>query len=120
MKEKMLLYHTGYQEIRRPDEYADADVIIGPISNDTIYDTFGIITSGFLKKADAMKLLMIGPVYQQIVLKTEKAAEHLKWLSARVLPPEEIQRYREIVAREQEAYQKQFADVMLSLSEDGA
>ena len=29
-----------------------ADVIIGPIANDTIYDTFGIITSGLLKDED--------------------------------------------------------------------
>ena len=52
----------------------EADVVIGPIANDTIYDTFGIITSGFLKEEDALRLLLIGPEYRQIALKTEKAA----------------------------------------------
>ena len=58
---------------RYPDGL-NADVVIGPIANDTIYDTFGIITSGFLKPEDSMRLLMIGPEYEQIALKTEKAA----------------------------------------------
>jgi hypothetical protein len=55
-----------------------ADVIIGPIANDTIYDTFGIITSGLLKDEDALKLLKIGPEYRQIVLKTERAVKNLR------------------------------------------
>ena len=54
-----------------PDSHAEADVIIGPIANDTIYDTFGIITSGLLKDEQAMRLLMIGPEYTQIALRTE-------------------------------------------------
>lgn len=58
---------------RKPDALA-ADVIMGPIANDTIYDTWGIITSGFLKPEAAMRLLLIGPEYQQIAIKTEKAA----------------------------------------------
>ena len=32
------------------DSLMDYDVIIGPIANDTIFNTFGIITSGFLEK----------------------------------------------------------------------
>lgn len=32
----------------KPDQYPEADVIIGPIANDTLFDTFGIITSGIL------------------------------------------------------------------------
>ncbi len=43
------------------DVLADFDVITGPIANDTIYDTWGIITSGFLKNDQALRLLMIGP-----------------------------------------------------------
>jgi len=92
----------------RPDTVS-ADVVIGPVANDTIYDTFGIITSGFLAPSDAMKLLMIGPEYQQIALKTERAAEHLRWISAEVLSPEEMAGYRSAVAAEEEAYQILFA-----------
>ena len=44
-----------------------ADVIIGPIANDIIYDVMGITTSGILPKEDAKKLLMIGDEYKQIV-----------------------------------------------------
>ena len=42
----------------KEDIYND-DVIIGPIANDTIYDTFGIISSGILSKEEAMTLLLI-------------------------------------------------------------
>ena len=92
----------------KPDRI-NADVIIGPIANDTIYDTFGIITSGFLKEEDALHLLLIGPEYRQIALKTEKAADQLKWLSSEILTPEELVKFRAIVSAEEAAYQEQFA-----------
>jgi hypothetical protein len=94
----------------------DADVITGPIANDTLYDTFGIITSGFLKNEDALRLLLIGPEYHQTALKTEKAASRLKWLSAQVLTPEEIAGYRLTVAEEERNYQEQFAAEMTRIS----
>ncbi len=93
----------------RPDRIADADVIIGPIANDTIYDTFGIITSGFLQPDEALKLLLIGPAYEQTVLKTEKAVSQLRWLSARVLQSGEVEEYRKTVALEETEYMKAFA-----------
>ena len=96
----------------KEDRYQDYDLIIGPIANDTIYDTFGIITSGILSKQEAMKLLMIGPSYEQIVLKSKKAADHLKFESYITLSYEEAISYRDLVLKEQEAYQKQFTEVM--------
>ena len=98
------LYANRNQE---PDPLT-ADVIIGPIANDTIYDTWGIITSGFLKPEAAMRLLLLGPEYQQIAVKTEKAAAQLQWLSSQELSPEEIAGYRALVAEEEDAYQKLF------------
>ena len=89
-----------------------ADVIIGPIANDTIYDTFGIITSGFLNKDDSLHLLLIGPAYEQVVLKSEKAVSKLKWLSSEVLSSERVSEYRKLVAAEEEEYQKLFAEEM--------
>lgn len=65
---------------RRAVDGLSADVVIGPIANDTIFETFGIISSGFLKPADAMKLLMIGPEYVQAAVKTEKAVRQLRWV----------------------------------------
>lgn len=92
------------------DKYPEADVIVGPIANDTIYNTLGIFTSGFLKREETLKLLMVGPAYQQIVLKTEKAARNLTWISARVLTGEEIGTYRATVAEEEAAYQRELAE----------
>lgn len=96
----------------RPDPLAEADVIVGPIANDTIFDTFGIITSGFLSADQAIKLLLIGPQYEQIVIKTASAAANLKWLSSRELSSAEIAQYREIVEKEQKEYQTLFAETL--------
>ena len=97
------------------DKCPEADVVIGPIANDTIFDTFGIITSGVLAKSESMQLLMIGPKYEQIALKSEKAAAQLKWLGGRVLSKDEVARYRAVVEAEQAEYQKLFAEAMLKL-----
>ena len=101
---------------RRLRDSLVADVVIGPIANDTIYDTFGIITSGLLKPEDAMRLLLIGPNYQQIALKTEQAAERLMWLSAEILSPEQIAAYRRSAAAEEEAYQALFAEELKKIN----
>ena len=52
------------------DAYPAYDVIIGPIANDTIYDIWGITTSGLLSEQQALEILTIGPLYEQIVIKT--------------------------------------------------
>ena len=95
----------------------EADVVIGPIANDTLYDTFGIITSGFLTPAEAMRLLMIGSEYEQIALKTENAARQLTWLGAEVIPEAEVKSIRAVVAEEEAAYQKLFAEEMMRMDE---
>ena len=92
-----------------------ADVVIGPIANDTIYDTFGIITSGFLTPEEAMRLLLIGPEYHQIALKTEKAASKLSWLSAELLSADQIAACRKDVAAEEADYQRLFSKTLEEL-----
>ena len=67
-------------ENRRAKDSLAVDVVVGPIANDTIFETFGVISSGFLKPEDAMKLLMIGPEFTQIAIKTEKAVRQLHWI----------------------------------------
>ena len=67
---------------RRVRDSLSVDVVIGPIANDTIFDTFGILSSGYLKTTDALKLLMIGPEYTQDAVKTEKALKNLRWIRA--------------------------------------
>ena len=97
------------------DSLVEYDVIIGPIANDTLYDTLGITTSGFLTPEQATRTLMIGPVYEQIVLKTEKAASALRFLSAETLTSEEIAQYSGAVKQEEKQFQEAFAALITEL-----
>ena len=67
---------------RRGKDTLDAEVVIGPIANDTIFDTLGIISSGFLQPEEALRLLKIGPEYTQVAVKSERAAACLRWVGA--------------------------------------
>lgn len=100
------------------DALAAYDVIMGPITNDTIYDTWGIITSGFLPREQALRLLSIGPQYRQIVIKTTAAAARLRFLGAEALTAKEIARYRETVLREEQQFQTAFAALLEEMNED--
>ncbi len=93
---------------RRARDTLDADVVIGPIANDTIFDTFGIISSGWLKPEDALSLLMIGPEYTQVAVKTDKAAAQLKWTGARIVTG--VREQREALAEEMARYDARFAE----------
>ena len=61
---------------RRTEDTLAADVVTGPVANDTLYNTFGIISSGLLKPADALALLRIGPEFTQTAVKSLKALPH--------------------------------------------
>ena len=103
-------------ENRRARDSLQADVVIGPIANDTIFETFGVISSGFLKPADALKLLLIGPAFTQAAVKTEKAVRKLRWIrSGKIERPDPALR-----KAEQEAYDAAFAEVLREiLGEEG-
>lgn len=103
-----------FKNRRANDTRPDADVVIGPIANDTIYDTLGIISSGFLKPADALGLLKIGPEYMQVAVKSEKAARQLQWLQAEKI--ENVSQYKELVKKEQDDYQRDFAQYMQKMA----
>lgn len=93
---------------RRARDDLSVDVVIGPIANDTIFETFGIISSGFLKPEDALKLLLVGPEFTQVAIKTEKAASQLKWIQAgRIARLESGLR-----KAEQDAYDASFARIL--------
>lgn len=92
-----------YQNRRIQDRLA-ADVVIGPIANDTIFDTLGIISSGYLQPEDALKLLLVGPEYTQAAIKTEKAVSQLRWIRS-----VKIERMdKEQLKAEQDAYMELF------------
>ena len=93
----------------RGDRFRDWDVVVGPIANDTIYDVMGITTSGLLRRDQSLALLLEGPAYEQIVLKSPRAAQQLRFLGSEVLSREEIETYRATVHEEEKAYQEVFA-----------
>ena len=96
----------------KPDIFAEYDLIIGPIANDTIYDTMGIITSGIITDDVAMKLLMIGPCSKQIVLKSRKAADNLKFVMSEVLSADQIRGAVERHHVDEDKFQEEFARVL--------
>ena len=97
---------------RRAQDLLSADVVIGPIANDTLFDTLGIITSGLLKPSDALKLLMIGPEYTQVAIKTEKAAGQLRWIRAEKITRLDAEQRKE----EEMAFQKIFGETLQEIT----
>ncbi len=93
---------------RRAKDGLASDVVIGPIANDTIFDTFGIVSSGYLQPEDALRLLLIGPEYTQVAVKTGKAARQLRWIGAERIESMD----KAALKAEQEAYQERFALAM--------
>lgn len=90
------------------DTLSAYDVIIGPIANDTLYDTWGIITSGLIDRQQALELLSQGPLYEQTVIKTKKALAALRYVETVFLSDDEIRKYRETLRREEEQFQEVF------------
>lgn len=95
-----------------PDKFADYDVIIGPIANDTIFNTMGILSSGYLSDDEAVQLLTIGPLYQQVVIKSDKARGALSFVSAETLSHEVIQENKKLLVADEKKYMAEFAAVM--------
>lgn len=96
----------------KKDYLNDFDVIIGPIANDTIFDTLGIISSNLLSKTEALKLLEIGPNYTQIVIKSQKALDNLHFKRFTILDEEDIIKNHELFKKQEEEYQRQFSKVV--------
>lgn len=100
------------------DIYASADVIIGPIANDTLFDTMGILTSGILSAEQALDYYKIGPEYMQIVLKSSNAVRKLKWVSLISLDKEELISNQKILRQEEESFQTEFAEKLNEWEKD--
>lgn len=97
---------------RRLRDGSDADVVMGPIANDTLFDTLGIVSSGFLSTEEALRLLRIGPEYTQVAVKTPRAAEQLRWLGAETVSGLDSA----LRSAEQAEYQRLFGRVMAELA----
>lgn len=90
----------------RTDPLSGYDVVIGPIAPDTIFDTWGILTSGMIDRKLALSAYRLVPSYRQIALKSERALSKLAFLEARIIPPEEITKNKAVLRKEEQAYQK--------------
>ncbi len=95
---------------RHVKDSLDVDVVMGPIANDTIFDTLGIISSGLLESEQMLKLLLIGPEYTQVALKSEKAADRLRWIDAKKVNAKPQNQ------EEQEEYEKLFTETLYDIS----
>lgn len=100
---------NGYADI-----YKDYDVIIGPIANDTIFNLYGILTSGLINNETALKILNNDPLYYQIVIKSEKAKSQLKFLKYEILDKDIIKNNIDEVKKIEEDYQ----NLMFSFLDD--
>lgn len=107
LDEDWFRYIAG-NRIGKEDHYADADIIIGPIANDTLHDTYGIIFSGLISSSDALRLLKTGTQYTQINVKSERAAAQLQWEGARLLTAEELAVANANVRQEEIAFRSAF------------
>jgi len=86
------------------------DLVIGPIANDTLFNTAGLFASGLLAPKEALALLTLGPAYEQAAILSEKAAKQLTWLGAEKLPRETVAESRERLKAEEAAYLAQCAE----------
>lgn len=102
------------------DRMGDHDVIIGPIANDTLFETYGIITSGLIRDEDALTLLDIGPEYTQVVIKTEKGAANLRWTGSYILDEEAIRSARSEYDIQSERYEEEFSAALESIDDAGS
>ncbi|MCR5824353.1 MAG: DUF3990 domain-containing protein [Lachnospiraceae bacterium] len=101
---------------RNAVDSVNADVVMGPIANDTIYDTLGILTSGLISDEDALSILLIGHEYIQVAVKTEKAAEQLRFIGSETNIDEK--KYAELLKKEQEEFRNAFNEIIDRIAGD--
>ena len=109
--EEWFNYITNNRQ-NKDDYLKEYDIIIGPIANDTIYDTYGALTSGMIPMDIVLKILCAGPQYTQIVLKTQKAVDSLKFISSHVIPYEELLNNASSVRKEEIEYQEEMSKIL--------
>ncbi len=111
-KDKHWFKNIYLNRLNVKDIYAEYDVVIGPIANDTIFDTLGIITSGIFSDKESLQLMKVGNRYTQVVIKSKKALDNLKWEDAEEINEEDIDGYRELVKKEEKKYHQELADII--------
>ena len=67
---------------RSTDAAADYDIVIGPVANDTLYQTFSLYEAGILTKPETIARLKVHPLFDQVSFHSHKALNHLKFIDA--------------------------------------
>ena len=60
----------------------DNDLIIGPVANDDVYQTFTLYSNGIYTKEQTIAVLKIKKLYNQYVFKTSKAFSLISFIKA--------------------------------------
>ena len=94
------------------DMLRDYDVISGPVAVDTLFETYGIITSGLLTEEQSLTLLSIGRTYSQTVIKTPEGLSGLKWVDAYTLDEDMIRSARAKYDSDLERFENRFAELL--------
>lgn len=56
------------------------DIVIGPVANDTLYQTLILYEAGILTKKETIARLKVHPLFDQLSFNTQKALEYLKYI----------------------------------------
>jgi hypothetical protein len=60
---------------------SDYDMVIGPVANDTLYQTLTLYEAGILTKKETIARLKVHPLFDQLAFNTPKALAYLKYKS---------------------------------------
>ena len=66
--------------IRNIESGANYDIVIGPVANDTLYQTLILYEAGILTKKETIARLKVHPLFDQLSFNTQKALEYLKYI----------------------------------------
>ena len=72
------------------------------------------MSSGYLKPEDALKLLLIGPEYTQVAIKTEKALKQLHFIKSEKVEWISDEQLKAERSSYQEAFGKELKEIMNS------
>lgn len=67
---------------RSIDSAADYDIIMGPVANDTLYQTLTLYEANILTKPETIARLKVHPLFDQVSFHCNKSLEHLKFKDA--------------------------------------
>ena len=67
------------------DNYADYDILIGPVADDQIQASFALYEDGIIDKNEALKRLKLEIYKDQIVFKSSRSVDYLTFIRAMVV-----------------------------------